>query len=369
VPGFRAIGSGAAGRYAWFVRSAAADESVGEWSAGRYFVIPATPSASQVRQALEVLERWQATDARPSRRSLPAPWRQGSRTPGELKSVTTGSAALRGEHPDTSGEAYGVVGISASTEGAGVAAANTSGGADLELDGAADGATSAWLTESGLDRASPAQETFALTNSGPGTLHLEVDGDVRADTLRTDELVVNGATVIDDNGDWLGSGSTVPCAGCVRSSDIADATIAGDDLSDGAVGRGKIANGAVDANALRSNAVTSAKIADGTITAADVDQASSIYVSKSQLYLREETILVSGTTSTSTLDVECDDANDLPLAGSCEIDPASGIIMAGTQDLDWDSSVSAAGWRCRFWNRIGALNYPITSRILCISVP
>jgi len=360
----------AGGRHAWFVRSVTTDEQTGEWSAGRYFSIPAAPSAGEVRQALAVLERWQAANDGDTHSAASTMSRHhDSRPPAGLKSVTTASAAIRGEHPDPSGEAYGVVGVSASAEGAGVAAANTAGGADLVLDGAEDGATDTLLTESGLDRPSADHETFELTNSGPGQLDLEVEGHLRADTVRTEEVVVNGMTVIDDSGDWLGNGSTVPCAGCVRSSDIADGTIFSDDLIDGAITSSKLGAGAVGSSSLRNNAVTSTKIADGTITAADVDPASQIYVSKTQLYIREETSIVSGSQGTWQVEIACDDANDLPLAGSCVVDSSSGILIGGTEDVNWDDPAFAARWMCAFYNRIAASGYPITSRILCISVP
>ncbi len=80
----------------------------------------------------------------------------------------------------------------------------------------------------------------------------------------------------------------------------------------------KIGAGAVSSTNLGNNAVTTDKIADGTITAADVDATSSIYVSKSQLYEREEAVTLT-IVATLPASVYCDDANDLPLAGSCVI--------------------------------------------------
>ena len=55
------------GSYVWFVRAVlrATDDEVietGDWSVGRFFSVPATPSDEQVRQALEVLQRWQAAN-------------------------------------------------------------------------------------------------------------------------------------------------------------------------------------------------------------------------------------------------------------------------------------------------------------------
>ncbi len=55
------------GRYVWFVRAVnelAGDEVVaaGEWSEGRYFTVPAAPSAEEVQRALDVLRRWDAAN-------------------------------------------------------------------------------------------------------------------------------------------------------------------------------------------------------------------------------------------------------------------------------------------------------------------
>jgi hypothetical protein len=259
-------------RYAWFVRAVAVDgdtriEELAEWSLGLYFRIPATPSVEDVRHALTVLERWQASGPEQETPEVqPATRSRASRPGGSLKSVPTAPAAIRGEHPGHSGENYGVVGISGSPSGAGVAAVNTSGGADLVLDGSEDGASDTRISEWGIDRPSTAQETFEITNSGSGRLHLDIEGDMTADIVRTEEVVVNGMTVIDDSGDWLGNGSTIPCSACVSTSDLADNVITSRKIQDGQVGTAD----------LGSSAVTSAKIADGTITAADIDPSAAL---------------------------------------------------------------------------------------------
>ena len=53
------------GRYVWFVRAVnelAGDQVIeaSEWSAGRYFMVPAAPSVDEVARALEVLQRYVA---------------------------------------------------------------------------------------------------------------------------------------------------------------------------------------------------------------------------------------------------------------------------------------------------------------------
>ncbi len=52
------------------------------------------------------------------------------------------------------------------------------GGPDLVLDGG--GFTNTAISEAGIDRPSAAPETFAIANSGGGTIDLSVQGDVSA---------------------------------------------------------------------------------------------------------------------------------------------------------------------------------------------
>jgi hypothetical protein len=271
------------GRYVWFVRAVSelVDDQVieaGEWSAGRYFTVPAAPSAEEMQRALEVLRRWDAAngDGSPTlftaaATAVPAAVPDadadtdsdaGSAAP---KSVPTASAAIRGEHPDTSGEKYGVVGTTASYEGAGVAAVNLEGGPDLVLDGSVNGAADARIYESMLERWSPNDQTFLFHNGGGGLLNIITHGTVTGDAFK-----VQYGTVIDDAGNWLGVGDTVPCPGCVASSDIADGSVATGDLADNAITSAKIVDGQVRAADLGSDAVTSVKILDGTIAAADL---------------------------------------------------------------------------------------------------
>ena len=262
------------GRYVWFVRAVheVIDGEVvdaGEWSAGRYLAIPAAPSVDEVARALEVLERYleaggelgRSAPLAASGRAL-SPVAKGG---GGLESVLTAPAAIRGEHPDVSGEVYGVVGVTGSYDGAGVAAGNLEGGPDLVLDGSTSGTVDTWISESVLTRSSPDDQPFLFHNGGGGTLDVYIHG-----LLISDGVTVQYGPVIDDDGHWLGVGDTIPCPGCVASSDIADGAVASADLADEAVTQDKIEAGAVSSAKLQSGSVTSAKILDGTITAADL---------------------------------------------------------------------------------------------------
>jgi len=192
------------GSYVWFVRAVSDEYGVqeaGDWSQGLYFSLAAVPSAEEVERALEVLRRYVGENgfdldtverAAPGTRGTARTARQKgeARRPGAPKdggrSVLTGPAAIKGEMPDPAGETYGVTGVSDSPDGAGIGAANTAGGADLVLDGSAQGVADTELSESGVDRLSVAAQTFDFTNSGTGSMTLRVDG-VEVVTTLTDQ--------------------------------------------------------------------------------------------------------------------------------------------------------------------------------------
>jgi len=154
----------------------------------------------------------------------------------------------------------------------------------------------------------------------------------------------------------------------VTSAKIADGNVRSVDLSYNSVSSIKIQDGEVRTDDLDANAVTTAKIADGTITAADVDPTSSIYVSKSQLYVREEAFDIDPVQGLFVAVVYCDDADDLPLSGSCDSDPGTGVELVSIEDDNWTHPTNPAEWACTFYNRLSSVA-TVRSRILCISVP
>jgi len=196
--------------FVWFVRAVLREEAgevieAGDWSIGRFFSIPAMPSAMEVDAALEVLQRYtdlgnsgvgaspQPSSVDQSRGSARSDPRQRPAPPVEgLKSVPTATAAIKGTIPDATGETYGVVGISSSPDGAGVAAANTAGGPDLVLDGTEDGESDLAVYQWGIDRASAGIETFELINSIGGTFDLFVQGNVNATSFIGDGAGLTG---------------------------------------------------------------------------------------------------------------------------------------------------------------------------------
>jgi len=329
------------GRYAWFVRPVAGDEP-GAWSGARFFSLPEAPSEAELRQALAVLERWSAAGgqavgaeaARPPAVARSAPASGGLTGTPAPKSVPTASAAIRGDSVTPTGEAYGVIGTSTSPDGAGLAAANTAGGYDLVLDGSAHYAADTLVSEGGINRRSPADQEFWIRNSGGGAMLLAVEGGLEADalscpgcvgsdeiadgTVGTADLAVNA---VDSTRILNASVQTHDLADdVINTNKIIDGAVRTDDLLANAVTGAKIADGTVRTADLADDAVTSAKIADGSVTAADVDPTSSLYVSKTQLYERESSETWTYPGSIKQIEVECDDANDLPVAGFCETD-------------------------------------------------
>ena len=229
----------AGGSYVWFVRALFDKEDVleaGEWSKGLYFSVAAAPSVREVRQALGVLQRYLEDEGGGGGAELAAiisGTGSGSGTLDRTRSTGTnklagealpGTAAIRGEQVDPTGETYGVYGITnsstdgslavvgeataaigevygvggitASVEGAGVIAYNAADGPDLQL--TSDSAGSAWLTEAGLDRNYPAPVTFNFENSSPtGSMTLQIDG-VEVVTTATDQDTVGGLSCVHD---------------------------------------------------------------------------------------------------------------------------------------------------------------------------
>ena len=200
----------ATARYVWFVRAVYALDGeeiadAGPWSEGLYFEIPAAPSVDDVRQALDLLQRYVDSGGDPA---VLTPAGGGAahpaagapvQPPGSAgpKSTLTASAAIRGEHPGATGETYGLVGSSASPDGAGVAAASIAGGADLVLDGSADGLADARLSQSGLDVPSAIDQSFTAGNSAGGGFTLQVDGDVAATSFAGDGSALTGIQAAD----------------------------------------------------------------------------------------------------------------------------------------------------------------------------
>ncbi len=188
------------GAYAWTVRATGGppEPSGDGWAPARRFAVPDLPSAAELEAALDTLRRWQAGQAAGT---FPGPSGQSAGTFPEgarpapvtraAEANVSGTAAIRGEMPGGSGETYGVAGVSASPQGAGLAAVNTGGGADLVLDGAAQSETDARLFHDAFDRPSSSPETFDFRNSGAGTITLQVDG-VDVVTTATDQDTLGG---------------------------------------------------------------------------------------------------------------------------------------------------------------------------------
>ncbi|HSF18162.1 MAG TPA: hypothetical protein VLK65_21690 [Vicinamibacteria bacterium] len=177
-------------QYAWYIR--ATDEwEAGDWSEGRFFRLEAVPSVEEVVTALDVLTRFlesrgetqpleqleKLADPVRIREPVEEPHVEPPSGPTnhheQALAFASGLSAIHAGLPDTEGVTYGLVGVSHSFSGAGLAADNTAGGPDLVLGGAT---TSLRMTESGIDVPSAADQTFNVQNSGAGAMTLQVDG-------------------------------------------------------------------------------------------------------------------------------------------------------------------------------------------------
>ena len=189
------------GRYAWAVRAKGADAlskaTTSEWSEPRLFKIVASPSMSEVREAMAVLSAYLGaesirvqTAAASSPDTAPADARDRTdqntaESADDGVPTLGGAAAIRGNQTAVAGDASGVVGDTASIDGAGGVFGNMAGGPDVVLDGTADGETDTTVSQAGIDRSSTDPETFDIGNSGGGTMTLTVDG-VEVVTTATD---------------------------------------------------------------------------------------------------------------------------------------------------------------------------------------
>jgi hypothetical protein len=155
------------------------------------FAVEAAPDTATVEEAIEVLKRYvaeqekadgSAAETKGKKRSRSFAGQRSLRALLPSGSAISGAAAIRGQLGGTTGPILGVAGVTQSPDGAGLAAANTAGGADLVLDGSSQGTADAEVTESGIDRPSTSSETFEIVNSGGGGMTLLVDGQPAATT-------------------------------------------------------------------------------------------------------------------------------------------------------------------------------------------
>ena len=170
--------------YAWLVRADVAGSGLGEWSAPRRFRVPGVPSIEEVDAALALLERWRAAQpgagARPSGAGGPAAIRADLRRARRARDgrrrrarSSTGVAAIRGEIPDTTGSACGVLGISQFAARAPASSRATRPTGPISSSTAPpQGEPDTLLSERGIDRSSASPDTFNIQNSGAGAMSL-----------------------------------------------------------------------------------------------------------------------------------------------------------------------------------------------------
>jgi hypothetical protein len=95
--------------------------------------------------------------------------------------------------------------------------------------------------------------------------------------------------------------------------------------------------------------VDGADVADGTLRGSDVDPGSGIFFAKSQLYRNTTEQAVFGGT-VATVSAACDDANDLPLQGDCELPELTPVVLRSFRSEGWTASTESARFACVFEN-------------------
>ncbi len=328
------------------------------------------PSPEEIRRALDMLQGDVFEDSHfpeNPRRDKPAPFSGNTRAENHYKtqsmsdrSASTAPAAIRGEYSEVSGEGYGVVGATASSSGAGVAAIHLDGGPDLLLDGAEEGNPDTLLYEWGMYRSSGGSTGFSFRNPGHGSFVLDVEGEISAD-LMTCPSCVGSAELASSS-----VTSSKIAAGAVGTSQIGTGAVMSDNIAPYSVTTSKIADHAVSSSKLASSSVTSVKIADGTITADDIDPNAAIYTSGSTLYTVTSTTTISGGDDTGLAAAFCSDSNDLPLMGYCQVESVWMRIW-GQEPSHWDNSGYQSGFVCNATNE-GSGSHDLVAAIICITV-
>jgi len=78
-------------------------------------------------------------------------------------------------------------------------------------------------------------------------------------------------------------------------------------------------------------------------------------------------MIAAGTTDTVT--VSCNDANDLPLEGTCRpVPPGDLVLVQSEMTVNWNSTLNAAQFTCGFRNT-DSTSHNAQARIVCVNIP
>lgn len=115
-----------------------------------------------------------------------------------------------------------------------------------------------------------------------------------------------------------------------------------------------------------TDCVDGADIVDGTVSGSDIDPAGGVYFAKTQLYRRTVSGAVFGGTI-SRVTATCDDANDLPIQGSCELPDISPVRMNAFRTAGWTSTGQAAEFVCVYENTLSSGAANGSAAIICLA--
>ncbi len=191
-------------------------------------------------------------------------------------------------------------------------------------------------------------------------------------------LSVNGTSVVGNDGQW--TGPAIPASkianesitpekvrnGAVTTDKLADKSVTSTKLADNSVHSGIIMDNGVSSADIQDDSVTSNDIQNNSIKQPDVQRGGGVYAYKSDVYSTRQTFNASSGV-VSTQEASCQDANDLPLTGTCTAPPSSSAQLISTDAIDWNDETRPAAWRCAFSNPGSAVN--VEAQILCVRVP
>jgi hypothetical protein len=73
--------------------------------------------------------------------------------------------------------------------------------------------------------------------------------------------------------------------------------------------------------------------------------------------------------TTDSVTVSCNDANDIPLEGTCRpVPPGDLVLVQSEMTNNWNSTLNAAQFTCGFRNT-DSVSHNTQARIVCVNVP
>ncbi len=86
------------------------------------------------------------------------------------------------------------------------------------------------------------------------------------------------------------------------------------------------------------------------------------------IYERGSNVINATATNTTSVEIACDDSNDVALNGGCEdTTPGTPVALVGTKAIT--TSAGKQGWRCVYMNLSPTYNVGIRAYVTCVTTP